>query len=237
MPRRITWAPSPLNHERYYGTTRELPDAMIADIIEGYALTAERMVEAGYDGVEIVASHGYLPATTAPFEVGGDPGKPDFRVRDLDLFPGITGPRLAQRKSYLAALDRFRGQTEDSSDVPDDPIFEQAYRMLTSESARAAFDIGEESDVTRRRYGPKSVGQSCLLARRLIERGVVAGEFECTDPEGAAARLTALRDGLVIEYSLFQPEQPNEMLFDLLRGSIKNNLGLSTDAYTTLAST
>jgi 2,4-dienoyl-CoA reductase-like NADH-dependent reductase (Old Yellow Enzyme family)/thioredoxin reductase len=60
--RTITWAPSSLNHERYFGTTRELPDDLIVDIIEGYGLTAERMVEAGYDGVEIVASHGYLPA-------------------------------------------------------------------------------------------------------------------------------------------------------------------------------
>ena len=60
--RTIAWAPSPLNHERYFATTRQLTPELIEEIIKGYAITAERMIEAGYDGVEIVASHGYLPA-------------------------------------------------------------------------------------------------------------------------------------------------------------------------------
>ncbi len=60
--RTVAWAPSSLNHERYFATTRALTEDLIEDIIEGYAASAERMVEAGYDGVEIVASHGYLPA-------------------------------------------------------------------------------------------------------------------------------------------------------------------------------
>ena len=60
--RTVAWAPSSINHERYFSTTRELTDALIVEIIEGYAASAQRMVEAGYDGVEIVASHGYLPA-------------------------------------------------------------------------------------------------------------------------------------------------------------------------------
>ena len=41
---------------------RELPLEMIGEIVEGYGATARRMAEAGADGVEIVASHGYLPA-------------------------------------------------------------------------------------------------------------------------------------------------------------------------------
>jgi len=60
--RTVAWAPSSLNHERYFSTTRALSDALIVEIIEGYAASAQRMIEAGYDGVEIVASHGYLPA-------------------------------------------------------------------------------------------------------------------------------------------------------------------------------
>ncbi len=60
--RTVAWAPSSINHERYFATTRPLSEAQILEIIEGYGASAERMAEAGYDGVEIVASHGYLPA-------------------------------------------------------------------------------------------------------------------------------------------------------------------------------
>ncbi len=61
---------------------------------------------------------------------------------------------------------------------------------------------------------------------RLIEEGQRAGEFVCPDPGGAAARLTALRDGLVIEYTLFRPDEPPDLLADHLRDAIRKNLGL-----------
>ena len=51
-------------------------------------------------------------------------------------------------------------------------VLDRAFRMVTSPAAAAAFKIDEESEETRRRYGYKTVGQSCLLARRLVERGV-----------------------------------------------------------------
>ena len=53
-----------------------------------------------------------------------------------------------------------------------DPEFEQAVRLITSPQAKQAFDLGKESTTTRQRYGRKTIGQSCLLARRLVERGV-----------------------------------------------------------------
>jgi AcrR family transcriptional regulator len=69
---------------------------------------------------------------------------------------------------------------------------------------------------------------------RLIEEGGLAGEFSCTDPHDAAARLTALRDGLAIQYTLFQPEQPVQVAIDQLRGAIRNNLGLAAARYSAL---
>ena len=60
--RPVCWAPSAIDHERYLVTARPMDEAMILSIIEGYATTAVNLVEAGYDGLEIVASHGYLPA-------------------------------------------------------------------------------------------------------------------------------------------------------------------------------
>lgn len=56
------YAPSHVKHERYLGTARPMPVSLIRDVIEGYAGTARRMMMAGLDGVEVVASHGYLPS-------------------------------------------------------------------------------------------------------------------------------------------------------------------------------
>ncbi|TWU54664.1 hypothetical protein Poly51_33830 [Rubripirellula tenax] len=120
-------------------------------------------------GGKFIAS-GYLPARVAPFEVGGDPSKPDFRVRDLEPFPGIVDERLERRHAYLHALNSIQDKAESIS--PADPAFEQAYRLMTSSSGKRAFDLSAESQETRRRYGTKSIGQCCLLARRLVEAGV-----------------------------------------------------------------
>lgn len=129
------------------------------------------------------AGEGFLPADCRPFAVGGDPAKPDFRVQDLDLYPAVTPARLRRRRDYLAALDHF-GRTLDEaaagdtlanapgSELPLDPEFQQAWRLVSSADARRAFDLGAEPDEVRQRYGPRTIGQSCLLARRLVEAGV-----------------------------------------------------------------
>lgn len=59
--RPVPWAPSMHTQERYLVTARPMPLAMIEEIIDAYADSARRMVEAGFDGVEVLASHGYLP--------------------------------------------------------------------------------------------------------------------------------------------------------------------------------
>lgn len=69
---------------------------------------------------------------------------------------------------------------------------------------------------------------------RLIEEAVTRGECRCPDPTAAAARLAALRDGLAIEYTLFGADQPASVYIEQLRGSIRNNLALSTDDYSRL---
>jgi hypothetical protein len=109
---------------------------------------------------------GFLGPARQPFAVGGDPAKPDFRVRDLDFYPGVSTGRMDRRREFVAQLDRFQKETET------DPAFEQAYRLVTSPEAKKAFDLSEEKPATRQAYGPRTIGQSCLLARRLVERGV-----------------------------------------------------------------
>ena len=113
---------------------------------------------------------GYLGPTFQPFATGGDPARPEFRVRDLDAFPGITQERLDRRREFLNAFDHVQAGIE--REAPADPNFEQAFRLVTSPEAKRAFDLRAENATVRARYGPRTIGQSALLARRLVERGV-----------------------------------------------------------------
>ncbi|MFK8112893.1 MAG: DUF1501 domain-containing protein [Rubripirellula sp.] len=115
---------------------------------------------------------GYLPAATRPFSVGGNPSKPDFKVRDLDSYPGLSLTRSDRRRHFVAALDDFNRGTDASKVMSADPDLERAYNLIASEEAKQAFDLLDEPSDVRRNYGSKTIGQSCLLARRLVERGV-----------------------------------------------------------------
>jgi hypothetical protein len=115
-----------------------------------------------------VMGAGFLGKARQPFAVGSDPAKPDFRVRDLDFFPGVTTGRMDRRREFVEQLDRFQQKGESNPD----PAFEQAYRLVTSADAKRAFNFSDEKPATRATYGPRTIGQSCLLARRLVERGV-----------------------------------------------------------------
>jgi hypothetical protein len=117
------------------------------------------------------AGAGYLGQSWEPFATGGDPAKPDFRVRDLDFYPEVNVQRMDRRRRYLGQLEQFQRQFAESAQGYDSE-FEQAYRLVTSPEAKQAFDLDQETPQVRARYGPRTFGQSCLLARRLVERGV-----------------------------------------------------------------
>jgi len=115
---------------------------------------------------------GYLPGAYGPFSVGGDPSKPDFRVRDLNAPEGVSITAEAQRRDVLRKLDEFSREVEDSPVTEArDAFYEQAYRLLGSPAAKMAFDLNKEPGQLRNRYGRKLIGQGCLLARRLVESG------------------------------------------------------------------
>lgn len=121
--------------------------------------------------------NGFLPRRVAPFSVGSDPAKRDFSVRDLTA--GLPVDRLGRRREFVKQLEQFTQQLDSTtpgaalaSGPIDDPVLEQAWRLITSNEAREAFQLDDEPDKVRNRYGRRTVGQSCLLARRLIERGV-----------------------------------------------------------------
>lgn len=118
-------------------------------------------------------SAGFLGKTFDPFVLNADPSTPDFKVPDLLPPDTITVQREQRRKTLRQAIDQGIGAFEASADAKLlDDNFRQAYGLMASKEAREAFDLRRESEEVRNRYGKTRFGQSCLLARRLIERGV-----------------------------------------------------------------
>ncbi|MCP5542045.1 MAG: DUF1501 domain-containing protein [Akkermansiaceae bacterium] len=116
---------------------------------------------------------GFLGKAHDPFALMADPSQPDFRVPDLLPPDQFGATRLDRRKRMRelveAATDRF--ETSEDARLMDEN-FQSAFRMMTSEQARAAFDLSKEPRSVRERYGMNRVGQCLLLARRLVENGV-----------------------------------------------------------------
>lgn len=140
------------------------------------------------------AGAGFLGNSYDPFVTGGDPSKPDFRVRDLEFFPDIDSFRILRRREYLAEFDSAQAGFE-SSESRTDSSFDKAYRLVTSADAKQAFDLASEPAAVRGRYGPKMFGQSCLLARRLVERGVPFVSVLNTGWDTHEGLVLHLRDG------------------------------------------
>lgn len=119
------------------------------------------------------AGSGYLSSSYAPFALGADPGSGNFKVQDLALPGGVTPERFTTRRTMLDAVnEHFR--TKEKSDNLDamDTFYQRAYGLISSEKARAAFDINAEPAKLRDEYGRNTAGQRFIMARRLIEGGV-----------------------------------------------------------------
>ncbi|HLJ55016.1 MAG TPA: DUF1501 domain-containing protein [Chthonomonadaceae bacterium] len=116
---------------------------------------------------------GFLGKTYDPFVLNADPSDPRFKVPDLLPPDYISAVREARRRKLRDAIDGSVKALETSPDARLlDENFHQAYTLMSSEKAREAFDIGKESEETRKKYGMNKFGQSCLMARRMVERGV-----------------------------------------------------------------
>jgi hypothetical protein len=139
---------------------------------------------------------GFLGSAHNPFQVNADPNAADFRLTELDLPGDISFGRLDDRAALLRSLDHHRRITEKdatkndngrmnsthdngwstangaSRPDPSDVYAEMAFRLLQSPLVRQAFHLSSEDPRLRDRYGRTKLGQSVLLARRLIEAGV-----------------------------------------------------------------
>ena len=103
----------------------------------------------------------------------GDPHAADFQVQDVQPAEPLSDRAAQRRQTLLQAVDGLTREVENSDSIATYNEFQQrAAALVLSAAARSAFSIGQESSQLRDRYGRNTFGQSCLLARRLVERGV-----------------------------------------------------------------
>ncbi len=115
----------------------------------------------------------FLGPAHGPFTIEADPASPDFSVRDIALPTSVATDRGLLRRLALQEVNRFEQDIERvGKQVRSlDTFYQKAYNLMTSTAAREAFDMGQEPDKVRETYGMTSLGQCCLLGRRMVEAG------------------------------------------------------------------
>lgn len=126
----------------------------------------------GRDQVDVFSfGAAWMGPSYTPFSVPGDPSDPKFQVRNLELAANMEN-RLGDRVALLDGFDRLRRDV-DKSGMMDamDEFNQKAVGLLTSPTAREAFDLTREPEHVRERYGQHAWGMRALMARRLVEAG------------------------------------------------------------------
>ena len=114
----------------------------------------------------------FLGKVHDPLWVTRDPNKPDFGLPELNLPANLSYQRLLHRRTIQKIIDGQSRLLEHSAQARGmDAYYEKALAMLDSPKLREAFNLSAESDAVRDSYGRTTYGQSCLLARRLVEAG------------------------------------------------------------------
>ncbi|HDZ21246.1 hypothetical protein LCGC14_0181970 [marine sediment metagenome] len=148
----------------------------------GAVVSLKKGYDAGYKGlvppyIVVTAPQGrfseagFLGLRYKPFATGGDPNKTPFAVEGI-VTPGISPQRQQNRRQLLHALDTFGRRMKgnrliDKADADE----REAYEMILGDAGKV-FDLSQEDPALRDQYGRRSFGQACLLARRLVQRGV-----------------------------------------------------------------
>ena len=147
------------------------------------AVVAYKSNEAGYQGslppyMSLVSPFGrfseagFLGTEYKTFATGGDPNADRVNVQGIVPPSGVTDDRLENRRPLLEAVDTLAKDMENNKTFEAMTSYQQrAYSLLLGD-AKKAFDMSDETDELREKYGRNRFGQSCLLARRLVERGV-----------------------------------------------------------------
>lgn len=114
---------------------------------------------------------GFLGSKAKPFATGGDPALNPFVVEGV-VAQGVSRQRQEARRSFLKNLDTLGTQLRENAQLAAAAEYrDQAYNMILGDAGKV-FDLSLETDAMRERYGRNTFGQSCLMARRLVEKGV-----------------------------------------------------------------
>ncbi len=120
-----------------------------------------------------VTRNGFLPASTRVFKTGGSNlADPAWRVNNLLPCQENTGTRLQTRQHLLEGLDQTYLQGDRRSAAGMERFYEQAHDILTSSRVSTAFNLNNEPDTVRQKYGRGHRGACYLVGRKLIEAGV-----------------------------------------------------------------
>ena len=150
-------------------------------------------------------SSAYLGARAVPFTIEADPNTPGFEVPDLKPPPSIDASRLSDRRALLKQVDRFHESAEQhaNSDAEQLGVFaKRATDLMTSKEAKDAFNIEAEKIKLRDEYGRNTLGQSCLMARRLVESGVRCVTIEHSNWDTHYSNFQTLENDLLPKLNL-----------------------------------
>jgi hypothetical protein len=158
------------------GGARPATGSVVARVRGGSAKVPPFLVIGGrlHQGKKAIVGEGggALGGLYDPFRLEYDPAH-GTRVPALQLPADLTPERLTDRQRLLQAFDQAARRAESlAAGTALDDYRGQAFAMLTSPAAALLFDLGLEKDALKDRYGRTRFGQSCLLARRLVEHGV-----------------------------------------------------------------
>jgi hypothetical protein len=156
-------------------------------------------------GMHASGGSSYLGPGVVPFVIETDPNSPGFEIPDLQPPLSIDATRIADRRGLLAQVDRFQRSVEQkaNANAGELSVFaERATALMTSREAKTAFDIQQEDSNLRDAYGRNTLGQSCLLARRLVESGVRCVTINHQNWDTHSKGFVTLKDDLLPKLNL-----------------------------------
>jgi hypothetical protein len=126
------------------------------------------------DGAVTPGQHAsFLGKAHDPLLITEDPNSSSFKLPELSLPANLSVERLEHRREFQKLINRQTESAERTAAAAGlDAYYEKTLSMLSSTAVRNAFDLSAEPEEIRRKYGRTTYGQSCLLARRLVEAGV-----------------------------------------------------------------
>ncbi len=167
----------------YTVATGALPAGELVYPSMGAVVSLKKGYDAGYQGglppyitlttpLPWFSDTGFLETKYQTFATNGDPNDKGFRVQGLAMAGGLNEQRLENRRTLLQSVDTLARELDKEPAFQEvDTFHQKAYGMVLGD-AKKAFDLSQEKDAVREKYGRNYFGQCCLLARRLVEQGV-----------------------------------------------------------------